>query len=191
MSIGYSLSISIYMYVCMCVRACACLIKRIKGYFRAQSSRKLLPVCSLKRKRKEEMRECLLPYVCSMRKRGGEASRWWSYRWKRNGKREGRVGEEREEQKESCEPNEHLIKMHINFLFSSGIEPTIWAAFHVPKSVGVYCRFSGFLSFSLSVFRSPCCSLLLPLMWAHCNKFPRDFLRARIENVICICIIAI
>lgn len=105
--------------------------------------------------------------------------------------REERVGEEREEQKESCEPNEHLIKMHINFLFSFGIEPTIWAAFHVPKSVGVYCRFSGFLSFSLSVFRSSCCSLLLPLMWAHCNKFPRDFLRARIENVICICIIAI
>lgn len=77
--------------------------------------------------------------------------------------REERVGEEREEQKESCEPNEHLIKMHINFLFSSGIEPTIWAAFHVPKSVGVYCRFSGFLSFSLSLF------FALPAAHGYCH----------------------
>lgn len=97
------------------------------------------------------MRECLLPYVCSMRReRERQADDGVTDESEKGREREERVEEEREEQKESCEPNEHLIKMHINFLFSFGIEPTIWAAFHVPKSVGVYCRFSGFLSFSLS-----------------------------------------
>lgn len=70
--------------------------------------------------------------------------------------REERVGEEREEQKESCEPNEHLIKMHINFLFFLASSRRFGPPFMCQKVLVFIAVLAGFshslsLSFSLSL----------------------------------------